>query len=270
MKRVLVVLLNIGLVLTVLFSIYVAMKKNSQLEQNTQAPLITWIDDDTAEGLFVNAYDLANRLGIKMTFACITGRLTDETEELLLKYQDEGFQIVSHSESHDNTNIWGSNYAGDYEFDAEAAEEDLQRSIVTLEEAGFKNCAYFVVPGGVETPELVEIARKYSPAMIVGQYSGLINRGDEIERYCLHREFIDVTQHKKAKYYKDLIDETIKCNGWLILGTHSSIPEQWDADLIEEVLQYAIDAGVEIKPLGAAYNAEREYILGEEEEAVYE
>ena len=31
-----------------------------------------------------------------------------------------------------------------------------------------------------------------------------------------------------------------------------------------------IDAGVEIKPLGAAYNAEREYILGEEEEAVYE
>lgn len=223
------------------------------LEPKSSVPIITWIDDDTQQGYFENAYDIANELNIKITFACVTNWLSESSTEELLKYQEEGFHITTHSASHDNNKIWGSNNNPEDNFNAKKAEDDLIASLDTLNNAGFKNYDYFVSPGGVVFSEVVDLSKKYCKALIGAGYGGYINAGKDLNPYKLERVFINKKEHDGLEYYKKLIDATIECDGWLIFGTHSGIEEQWDKDLIKGVLQYAIDSGVEILPLDQAF-----------------
>ncbi len=215
-------------------------------------PVLTWIDDDTIPGSFENAYAIAKELNITMTFACVTDWLTEESTQTLLNYQSEGFQIVTHSASHDNTNIWGSNYSTGEVYDSELAEQDLQRSLETLKNAGFTDYDYFVTPGAVEFTEVRELSKKYCKGMIEAAYTTNMNI-ETIYAYDLHREFISVEDHADAAYYKDLIDYAYENNAWLIFGTHSGIAEQWDADLVKEVLQYAINKGFDVQTLAQGF-----------------
>ena len=226
--------------------------KNIENNEKQDRPVLTWIDDDTANGLFENAYNIAKDLDIKMTFAAITDWLTQDSIKTLLLYQNEGFQIVSHSATHDNKNIWGSNYEGTAVYDETLAEEDLKKSLSTLKELGFKNYDYFVTPGAVEFAEVRELTKKYCKAMIEAQFTSNINL-EPVDPYDIHREFISVTEHADAEYYKQLIDKACEENAWLIFGTHSGIPEQWDEDLIREVLQYAIDKGMAVETLDEGF-----------------
>ena len=218
----------------------------------------TWIDDDTVPGAFENAHAIAEELGIKMTFACMTDNVTKESLVTLLDYQKEGYQVTTHSASHNNEEIWGSNYDGDCIFDREKAEEDLLTSIQFLKDAGFQNSDFFVSPGGVESDDVISLVSCYCPAMVVTQASGIMNTNEDIQCYRLHREFIDISACEDVSYYTDLIDQAITENAWLIFGTHSAMEEQWNEGLVREVMQYAVDSGIEIKTLDQAFEERKE------------
>lgn len=253
MKKRLICLGTICLSCIIIAIVIVAVIVLNKPKDTEPHAVLTWIDDDTATGYYENAHEIASEFGINMTFACITSELDDEKIEKLLSYQREGHHITTHSVTHDNMNVWGSNYEGTAKFDAIKAEEELKVSIDTLKKAGFENCDYFVAPGGVEFQQVKDLVAKYCPAMVVTQFSGTLNFNDNIDKYALHREFIDASSDKELSYYTGLIDEAIKEKAWIILGTHSGIQEQWDENLVKEVIKYAMAKEIDVKTLHEAY-----------------
>lgn len=245
---------TVGIIVVLIIGIIacVAVLLGKTQTKKVEKAMITWIDDDTFINGFPLAHDLAEDMNIHISFACITDKVTKETLLDLIQYQKEGHHITTHSASHDNINVWGSNNSEE-DFNVKAAEEDLIRSLDFLKDAGFKDYDYFVTPGGIEFPEVINLTKKYCSALIGAGYSGDINMGSNIDKYKLERVFISKNKFDDVKHYTDYIDEAIANKGWLIFGTHSSNGDEWDADLVRAILQYAIDHQVEILPFNEAY-----------------
>lgn len=225
---------------------------NSELPLNNflltagHTPLATWVDDDTASLTAVNSVKtICDSLGIKATFACITSNLdnvTGMTEELL-NLQKEGFHITNHSHSH------GPWYTGTL-FTLAEAEEDLITAILKLRENNFLDSNFFVYPGGsFNIAGIPDIINKWCIAGItpIGDYNHLYGDG----RNFIHRLFI--TSSNALSYYTSIIDTAYTNGDWIIFGTHSNNPSEFDAELVEDVLSYAISKGIEIKTLNEAY-----------------
>lgn len=230
------------------------------LTKSCKTPLITWIDDDTvrssSKGItFVKT--LADELGIKCTFACITNTISGDdvysvaTKNLLLEYQKEGFQIVSHSATHDAA--WKPSSS---DYSTNHIEEEITESICILKEKGFLQCDYLVTPFGAHTTEVQNIASKWCKCLInaggAKKYNKLYGNG----RYDINRVFISSVEHSNADYYTSIIDEAIINGGWIVFGTHSGMNTEsggWSAELVKKVLQYAKDKSVRIATLSEAF-----------------
>lgn len=230
------------------------------LVSSAKTPIITWIDDDTvrssSKGItFVKA--LADELGIKCTFACITNTISGDdaysvaTKNLLLEYQKEGFQIVSHSATHDAA--WKPSSS---DYSTNHIEEEITESICILKEKGFLQCDYLVTPFGAHTTEVQNIASKWCKCLInaggAEKYNKLYGNGI----YDINRVFISSVEHSNADYYTSIIDEAIINGGWVVFGTHSGMNAEsggWSAELVKKVLQYAKDKSVRIATLSEAF-----------------
>ena len=168
---------------------------------------------------------------------------------LLKSYQEEGFNITSHSFSHGS--MW------DLGKETTVNPNDVYKDIIKSYEILAKNNIFdfknFVTPNGVKTGIPQQCVKNWSNCLISS--SGGINTGFN-NRYSLNREFIE--KDKGLSYYTNLIDSCISSKGWLIFGTHSGDvtwgSNQFDVNFIKSVLQYAINNNVEILPLNASYN----------------
>ena len=226
---------------------------------SSATPIVTWIDDDTvrssSKGItFVKA--LADELGIKCTFACITNTISGDdaysvaTKNLLLEYQKEGFQIVSHSATHDAA--WKPSSS---DYSTNHIEEEITESIRILKEKGFLQCDYLVTPFGAHTTEVQNITSKWCKCLVnaggAEKYNKLYGNG----RYNINRVFISSVEHSDIKHYTSIIDEAIANSGWIVFGTHSGMTVEgggWDHDLVKNVMQYALDKGIRIATLSEA------------------
>ena len=202
--------------------------------------IITWIDDDASDDTCITkCHDLADQLGIKMTYAVITGLLTDERIDLLKRYQSEGFHIACHSHSHKK---WYSDSDGTTQFTISEIESDLIRSLSILAENGFIDSDYFVYPGSsAYVPGVRELIRKWCKSGT--NSAGGVEYAWGHGRYFTSRYFIN-RQDGNASYYKGLLDNAkdISKAPWMCFGTHCAF-DTWDTNLVREVLQYAKDTG---------------------------
>lgn len=230
------------------------------LFNRAKTPIITWIDDDTvrssSKGItFVK--QLADELGIKCTFACITNTIEGDasynvtTRETLLSYQAEGFQVTTHSANHDNA--WKQSSA---DYSTEHIESEITNSIKVLKSFGFLECDYLVTPYGLHGVEYQRLASKWCKALINAGSTHTYNRHWGNGRYDINRVFISNIDHADLSYYTNIIDDAIDNGDWIVFGTHSGMTPTtggWDYELVKNVLQYAINKGVRIATLSEAF-----------------
>ena len=234
----------------------------NMLVNQSKKPIITWIDDDTILGStkgisFVKS--LADELGIKCTFACITsgtdgitGLNNSSLCNTLLSYQAEGFHICSHSDTHSNKWKVSSEI-----YNKADNEKDYINSIKLLQQKGFVDSNYFVAPFGQTNDDTKYFLKKWScncnvNAMVDAYYNDNFGNG----RYVLNRTFIDANKHD-LNYYKSMIDTALSNGSWLIFGTHSGMSVEnggWNYELVKSVFEYAISKNIEIMTLNQAFN----------------
>ena len=139
--------------------------------------------------------------------------------------------------------------------------EDMLKSYQLLEQNGFLDFRMFVTPNGGSDSIVREIVKNWSDCLVTTQEGINVNFKN---LFVLKRTFINkTTGNHDLQYYKDMIDSAISTGGWLIFGTHSGEVawngNDFDSELVTNVLQYAKDKNVEILPLNSAYKKRKRY-----------
>lgn len=212
-------------------------------------PVITWIDDDCDPSSIPGVKSLCDRLGIRCTFAHMSGLGSNDVKTTLAEYQEEGFHITTHSHTHTR---WYKDDGDDSKFTVKECEIDLIRSMVSMRNSGFLDCDYLIAPGdSAHRDGIPNMVSRHAKAFINSDTGPNFNTAYAPDLFHLRRTFIDRSSHSAA-FYQAWIDKVIANKGWLILGTHSYNSSQYSTYFMEQVLTYAKNNGVEILPLNEA------------------
>lgn len=218
-----------------------------ELMKSAKVPMLTWIDDDTMD---INAVQsikaIADSLNVKCTYACIAEKLVDieGLKNTLLSYQEDGFNIVSHSWSHGS--MWSSG-----SINIDQCEKEVVKSLVAMKQAGFINCDHIATPNGYNSEQLRNRLIKYVNTLVYGVSNNPLNHLYGNGSLNIKRVFISAGTD--LSYYQDLIDSAVLGQDWLVLGTHSGIQEQFDGQLVTNVISYAKTKNMKICTLDEAY-----------------
>lgn len=235
---------------------------------------VTVIDDDTANvGQVKRFYEKCEAAGIKGTFACITAYVLADPElhELLLQYQNEGYQVTYHCHSQIDA------YRADTR-DFAAAQENFVTGLREMRELGFINYDYWVNPYGVKDEETQSLAKKWGMNCMVTVNQDYENKEsdnrfaiDRISLYTAAVEGSDAPQQDPAdpawyqynfEKLKTAVNNCAAENGWLLICTHMWDNTLWeDSDRLTEFVEYvkSVAPNAQFKTLGEAFT-EREPI----------
>lgn len=202
-------------------------------------PVMTLVDDDGRAEVWTILKPFVERKGIPISSAIITNRVGATgsinylTEEQIRYLSKIGFEFVSHTKDH-LTDL--ESYPDD------VIHEQYRDSREWLIKNGY-NGDVIIYPFGSANDKLIDIASQYYRIGVRTRYD--IDRKynvPPIESYNLQRVYID----DGVENAKQGIDDAIANNGWFILGMHCHYPD-FDINEVEEVVDYAISKGVEIK-----------------------
>ena len=245
-------------------------------------PIVSFIDDDGTNG-FQNLASVFNEKGQKCSFAIITDKVGTSgymNLDTILSYKEQGFDVVSHSASHD-VNIYGANRGtGSYCNMALVTDEtirtDMKRSRDYLIKYGF-NADAIVFPWGHYAQEYdvdmnnpdpsdnkvcgaenqktryAEIAKSVGfryGANSIGGISGLHDNP-----MWMPRE--EISEEKGLDYYKNLIDITYENGYWLIFMTHAYGELSTYPAFIGQIIDYVVSKGIEIKTFKDGFERKR-------------
>ena len=221
--------------------------------------ILTWIDDDTSNTTAIQSVmDIADELGIRCSFASITGNWTTAIVDKLKEAQNKGFHIFSHG--HSSHSFWRDTSKTLLDLDG-----DLALSLYELRQNGFVDSDMIAYPGGVVSarPDITKIARKWCRCGVQdyvaagGKYITGYGKG----RYLINRKIIDKSVHADAAYYTEALDAFSDNDApWYLFATHSAqTSTTFDADLVKAILQHAMDNGWTIMTLNEAFHYRERY-----------
>lgn len=212
--------------------------------------ILTWIDDDTVNIDSINRVkSICESVGVRCTFATITGNWTDDIVQALKNAQDDGYHVTTHG--HSSHTFWRTEAEN-------LLDGDLAKSIRLLSENGFVDSDMFVYAGSTidrTDVDIKKIAKKWCRCGIKdyvsggGKYWTKYGQG----RYLINRRFFDKSVNADVSYYTNQLDVfSVSDNPWFVFGSHSNQSDQFDSDLVTEVLQYAVNNGWEVMTLNEA------------------
>ena len=217
--------------------------------------ILTWIDDDTHIAGIGNVKQICDALRIKCTFATITKDWTESLLDKLHQYQKEGFHITSHTENHGR---WYKDTDEGAIFNPQEMEADLIVSLEKLKSEGFIDCDMLVYPGGSigrTDVNTVGIVKKWCRCGVAAGGTTWDKYGKG--KYKINRTFISKNSFD-ASYYKNILS-SVSDESWVVFGTHSGSETEFDADMMTEILTYAIETGWVIMPLNEALKYREKY-----------
>ena len=193
-----------------------------------------WIDDDSTEGVF-DVKAIANQVGIKPTFAVIADRMTEKVADSLVSWQKQGAGIVLHGLRHERWKEW----------DEEQIANDINQSLKRLHQRGFDTTRIWkmiIPPHGCNTRAIRKVIAQQGYQMISG--ATLVNP----DRHVFQLGRIGIETGTDLVAMRKLLQEAYKRKAYVILGTHSSIPEIFSAEKTREVLIMAKEMGFCFEP----------------------
>ncbi|MBQ9649004.1 MAG: polysaccharide deacetylase family protein [Prevotella sp.] len=188
-----------------------------------------WIDDDSTKGIF-DVKTIADEVGIMPVFAVIADKMEPEVADSLAKWQNQGAGIVLHGLRHERWKDWNERQIKD----------DILQSYHRLSAQGFdttKIMKMIIPPHGCNTRTIRKVISQHGCSMISG--ACLINP----DRHVFQLGRIGITRDTDLVAMRELLQEALGRNSFVIFGTHSSIPESFSREKIKEVLMMAKDLG---------------------------
>jgi hypothetical protein len=217
--------------------------------------ILTWVDDDTPMEGIASVKKICDNLGVKCSFATITQGWNESLLDVLHQYQKEGFHIACHTESHGR---WYKDMPEGKMFNAQEMEADLLTSLEKMRSEGFIDCDMLVYAGsstGRTDVDTIGIAKKWCRCGVLAGGATWSKYGQG--KYKINRTFVSKSSYSTS-YYKNLLN-SVTDEGWVVLGTHSGSSADFDADMMTEILRYAIESGWKVMPLNEALKYREKY-----------
>lgn len=191
---------------------------------------IMLVDDDSGDGIF-KIKKICDELGVKAAFAVIPSRINNTLGDSLRIWQKEGFGICLHGYNHDRWKDWSY----------DAVLEDIQKSNKILAKMGFNTgkIKYIVPPHSNNTVNIRQAIKDEKYQMICG--ASIVNPDTRL--FQLGRIFI--SQATDIKKFQVTLEKAKSRNMFVILGTHSSNPNEFSGEKTKAVLLMAKDMGYE-------------------------
>ena len=188
-----------------------------------------WIDDDSSIGVF-KPKKIADSLGIPVNFAVIADKMVPEVADSLASWQRQGAGIIIHGFRHEPWKKW----------DESQIENDIRNSYHRLHEQGFDTAQILkiiVPPHGCNTKSIRMAIKQHGCQMMTG--ANLINP----DRHSFQLGRIGIDSNTDINTMRELLEKAYKRKAFVILSTHSSIPENFSIEKTQEVLRITKEMG---------------------------
>lgn len=234
-------------------------------KQATAEPIITFIDDDTASVEAVTRFrDICTELGIKGSFAVITGQVdgVNGLAGLLTQYEREGFTCVVHcNEQSGHITLEDGSTTSAYlaeSRDLALCENDLVTALQKMQAFEFTDYKLWCTPYGVRDKDMQELAQKWGLECLISSGREEYETTEaKYGRFGLSRVSLQATDEAGGvtlEQFKQLIDSAVAENGWLLVTTHMAESEWADnLDRFRELVTYAKNAGMKVKTVNEAW-----------------
>lgn len=211
-------------------TIYLWLLNCQHIQKKDAIPRIILIDDDNGDGVFA-IKKICDALHANATFAINPNKMSQTKIDSIHSWQKEGFGIALHGFNHDDWRNWTY----------EQVVEDIEKSEMWLKKNGFekKSIKYVVAPHGSNTKAVRKAIKDKGYQMVTG--ANIVNPDTEV--FQLGR--VMITKDTDLEKTKIWLNKAKKRNLFVILGTHSSMPEEFSEEKTKAVLQMAIDMGFE-------------------------
>lgn len=213
------------------------LKKITKNNTGDLAPAITFIDDDGARSVYTKLLPIAKRKNIPYGIAFINNHLNDLSLAQLNELKENGFEILNH----------GTDAITDLlVVDDLTAEAELIKSKKWLKDNGFTDDIFVYSMGRVDSDKRKIVSKYNRCAFDTSNTKQQINTSP-IDTYNITRVNFGLDGYD-FNYYKDLIDETKKENGWLVFYQHCWYPDFTEDKILltEQVVDYARSVGVDV------------------------
>lgn len=227
------------------------------------APIITIIDDDARSVQAVGTVkDIADRCGIKVTFAAIAAPLERDPElvGLLRQYTEEGHEIASHSLTH-SPGIWKAGAAADMR----AIEKEMIESEEIFKRLELHPKAFVYPYGNFHRDvrhDIFGIVGKYYPVAFNAR--GDINLPGKT--YPLYISRHPLRKHNSLFMMKRLVDQAAAADdAWIVILTHSANSD-FSAEMLEDIIRYAQKSGAVFMTASAAWEQIRTWPMMREDQ----
>lgn len=213
-------------------TIYLAVLNSFHVKDSHAHPQFMLIDDDSGKGIY-KIREICERVGVKATFAVVPAFLDSARCDSLKKWQQEGYGIALHSYDHGRWKDWTK----------EEVVSDIDRSLAFLRERGFETnkINLVVTPGFFNTRAIRSAVATKGMKMIMG--ANVVNPDTTTSQWG--RLFIK--KETDIDETRGVLLRAKEKKGFVVFGTHSSIPDEFSAEKTEEILRIAHQIGLKLK-----------------------
>ena len=168
-----------------------------------------------------------------------------------------GFQTVLH----------GFSQASQYQNPTSAenvafCEDDLVHGLQDLQQNGFTDYKFWVVPFGTNNDNLHRLAKKWGfecSVLVTSARDGFEDVHNATNRFAIRRVGLNPTDDAGSttlSELKSIVDKATKVGGWVLVCTHAYA---WGEDIsrFTEFVSYAKSKGCEFTTLGEAWRTRR-------------
>lgn len=201
------------------------------IQDKNAKPRILLIDDDSGDGIY-SIKQLCEELHMKATFAVIPSMMSQEIKDSLIHFQKQGYSIALHGYNHNDWRMWSYENVIN---DIEKCEEWLAKNDFSLQLV-----KYIVAPHGSNTKAIRQAIQNKGYQMVTG--ANITNLDSKV--FQLGR--IMITKDTNLGEVNALLKKAKERRLFVIIGTHSSISDEFSTEKTKAVLQMAKDIGLNI------------------------
>lgn len=189
---------------------------------------ILLIDDDSGEGIY-SIKEICDELGMKASFAVIPNKMSTKACDSLKYWQQLGYGIALHGYRHEDWRKWSY----------KEVIYDILQSERWLSDKGFRTeeINMVVPPHGGNSRAIRKAINDKGYQMISG--ARIMNPDTEVFQFGR----IMITKNTDMNEMKLMMQEAKEKKLFVIIGTHSSMSDEFSKEKTKAILQMAINMG---------------------------
>ena len=209
-------------------TVYLSLLNCFHIKDRNAEALMMLIDDDGGDGIF-RIKQICDRVGCKATFAVVPAWLDPVRCDSLRRWQSEGHGIAVH----------GYNHGRWKDFSYEEVVDDIKTCLDSLKDKGFfiDRIHIVVSPGFNNTRAIRNAVKDMGFKMVCG--ASIVN--PDTTAFQWGRLF--VKKSTDMEMTREMLLRAKENNDFIVLGTHSSMPEEFSPEKTEEILRMGKEMG---------------------------